>query len=696
MIELKRSRRLKKELSLLHVYAIATGTTLSAGLFLLPGLAAVEAGPAIVLAYVLAAVPLIPAMLSIVELATAMPRAGGVYYFLDRALGPMVGTIGGMGTWLALVLKVAFALIGMGAYIALFVSGVSITPVAIGLAIALGILNIYSAKKTGRFQLFLVVFLLSVLAWFIFNGLQEINPVHFTGFFDPGASAILSTAGLVYISYVGVTKIASLSEEIENPERNIPLGVFLALATALVIYGVGTVIMVGVLPMEVLRGDLTPVATTAKAILGEPGFILVSIAALVAFVSVANAGIMSASRYPLAMSRDHILPRFFHRLGKSGTPVSSILFTLGTIIAILLLLDPTGIAKLASAFQLLVFAFVCLAVIVMRESRIESYDPGFRSPLYPWTQITGIIAPLVLIAEMGALSIAFSAGILLAGAGWYWYYARGSVMRTGAIYHIFERLGQLRYSGLDRELRGILKEKGLREDDPYDEIVAKSYVIDLDKPTEFEDVVELASEWFAQFIPYSAKELKTQFLEGTRIGVTPVTHGIALPHLRIEGLEQSEMILVRCRPGIHIVYNNPLTPDDEDEAVVKAVFFLISPEDNPTLHLRILAQIAGRVDDENFMHEWEQAADDQELKEVLLHDERFLSLFVKKGTASETLIGKPLRELRIPDTCLIALLRRGGQTIVPKGDTVFQEGDKLTIIGDLKGMNEMKKRYGGG
>ncbi len=116
----KRKDRLKKELTLFHVYAIAAGTTLSAGFFLLPGLAAVEAGAALPLAYLIAVIPLIPAMLSIIELGTAMPRAGGVYYFLDRTMGPMVGTIGGFGTWAALVLKVSFALIGMGAYINLF------------------------------------------------------------------------------------------------------------------------------------------------------------------------------------------------------------------------------------------------------------------------------------------------------------------------------------------------------------------------------------------------------------------------------------------------------------------------------------------------------------------------------------------------------------------------------------------------
>ncbi|MDG5469781.1 amino acid permease [Deltaproteobacteria bacterium IMCC39524] len=160
MTMIKQRKRLKKELRLLDVYAIATGATLSAGFFLLPGIAAAEAGPALVLAYMLAAVPLIPAMFSVIELATAMPRAGGVYYFLDRALGPFVGTIGGIGTWLALILKVAFALVGMGAYISLFVPELPIVPIAVMLAVLLSIVNLVGAKKVGvcKFFWFLVYF----------------------------------------------------------------------------------------------------------------------------------------------------------------------------------------------------------------------------------------------------------------------------------------------------------------------------------------------------------------------------------------------------------------------------------------------------------------------------------------------------------------------------------------------------------
>jgi amino acid transporter/mannitol/fructose-specific phosphotransferase system IIA component (Ntr-type) len=686
-------KRLKKELTLFDVYAVATGATLSSGFFLLPGLAAAEVGSAIVLAYMVAAIPLIPAMLCIVELATAMPRAGGVYYFLDRTLGPMAGTVGGIGTWLALVLKVSFALVGMGAYLKLFFPDAEIQPIAIGLAILLGLLNAFGAKKTGALQVFLVIGLLAILAVFIGGGLPEVNLANFRSMFDVETSSLLATAGMVYISYVGVTNVASLSEEVKDPERNLPLGVFLALATAIVVYALGTATLVGLVPSDELAGDLTPVATAAHVRFGDIGALFLSIAALLAFTSVANAGTLSASRYPLAMSRDHLAPRFFQRIGKLGTPLYAIGFSVGTIVAIIILLDPTKIAKLASSFQLFMFALICLAVIVMREAKLASYDPGYRSPFYPWLQIFGIVSAGVLIFEMGIWSLSFTLGLALVGVLWFLFYGRKRVRRTGAIFHVFERLGRSRYEGLDHELRGILREKGLREEDPFEEIVARSLVIDLEDPVEFEAVVEDVSQWVANHTEHSAEEIRDQLLERTHIGATPVTHGVGLPHLWIQELQHPEMVLVRCRePGVHIRYMHPLT-DQETEEDLKAIFFLFSPDDDPSMHLRILAQIAEHVDSDSFASEWETARNDQELKEVLLHDERFVSLAIGKDSKTSDLVGHPLRDIDLPDGVLIAMVRRGNHVYVPDGATVLEAGDSLTMIGDAAGLKELHARY---
>ena len=194
-----KSKRLKKELKLLDVYAIATGTTLSAGFFLLPGIAAQQAGSGIVLAYLIASIALIPAMLSLVELSTAMPRAGGVYYFLDRSMGPFFGTIGGIGTFLVLILKVAFSLIGMGVYISIFFPEVQIIPVAISLALVLGLVNLAGSKKSGGIQIVLVIILIAILVWFITGGLIITNAGKFQEIFNTNYATLFFLQRVWYI-----------------------------------------------------------------------------------------------------------------------------------------------------------------------------------------------------------------------------------------------------------------------------------------------------------------------------------------------------------------------------------------------------------------------------------------------------------------------------------------------------------------
>jgi len=697
----KRSKS-KKHLGLFGVYAIATGATLSSGFFLLPSFATQIAGPAVVLAYLIAGLLLIPPMLSKIELGTAMPRSGGAYYFLDRSLGPMVGTIGGLGIWLALLLKTAFALVGMGAYLQLFLpaeTGESVyTFIALGLVVFFCGLNILGAKKTTSFQIVLVVLLLALLTWFLTAGSLSIKPANFTGFFDQGTNNILSAAGLVFISYVGVTKVISVAGEIKNPERNLPLGLFLAIGTALTVYILGLLVMVGVSGtgnLIFVNGEinLTPVSTVAAEITGSStGSYIMAVAAIFAFLSVANAGILSASRYPLAMSRDHLLPPSLRKVDGKGTPIIGIIVSASVIAVAILFLDPLKIAKLASAFQLLMFALLCLSVIVMREAELPSYDPGYRAPFYPWLQIVGATACIAIIFIMGWMPVIFSTGIIVVGAIWYFAYARKRVDRYGAIYHIFERLGRKRFAALDIELREILKEKGLRAHDPFDEIVAMARVIDAPQGATFEDIVTSAAEELSALLPTTASSLAEGFLEGTRVGATPVTGGVALPHLRLPELTKPIMVIARSTSGVTVDVGDVFGAVHEEESI-HAIFFLVSPEDDPSQHLRLLAQLAGHVEKEGFMTKWLASETNQEMKEILLREDRFMSLQLAIGHPTEPLIDVPISLLSFPEDCLVAIIHRRGHMVVPRGSTVLEEGDQLTIIGDQRGIRSLKDRF---
>ena len=245
---------------------------------------------------------------------------------------------------------------------------------------------------------------------------------------------------------------------------------------------------------------------------------------------------------------------------------------------------------------------------------------------------------------------------------------------------------------MEIELRGIMKEKGLRKEDNFDAIVERSKVIDYDKTKTFEEVVEEVSHYLARIVPHSFEELQKQFLEGTRIGATPVTHGIAIPHIRIQGMLQPEMILVRGKKGIKINFVNPITDKEENETV-HAIFFLVSPEQNPTQHLRLLAQIAGRVEEESFYDDWMAAQSEAEIRLALLHDERWITLKLSSKNATAEMINKAIKEVKLPENALIAVIRRAGRSIIPKGNVVLKEGDILTIIGDPAAMRELEEKY---
>ncbi|SHF56065.1 Amino acid transporter [Fodinibius roseus] len=706
---IEEAKKLKKKLGAFDVFAIATGAMFSSGLFLLPGLAAGETGPSVFLAYLVSGLFVLPTMLSKAELATAFPRAGGTYYIIDRTLGPLMGSIGGIGSWLSLVFKSAFALIGMGAYISIFFE-VPITPVAIILTVAFGALNIFGAKETSKLQNILVVTLISIMAFYLVQGFSylfsldflDIHRKQFTPFFTNGIQGFFATVGMVFVSYAGLTKVVSVAEEVENPDRNIPRGMFLSIFTAITVYVAGVYIMTAVLEPAAFREDLTPVATAGEIFLswlpGDIGLILVVIAAIAAFASTGNAGIMSASRFPLAMARDNLVHPKLAQIGKFDTPAISIIATTGMMVFLLLVFNVKEVAKLASAFKLLLFGLLNLAVIVMRESKIKEYDPGYIAPFYPWIQMMGILISGLLILEMGILSIMFTVAIMLLSVVWYYYYAYNQIDRQGAIYHVHERLGQFKDRGLEREMRRIMQEKGLREEDPYELVVSKAAVLDVEEPdVTYEYIVRKASHNLAARVNVEADQLFQEFEEMSGFGVIPIGEGAALNHSRLNVKTEPELFIIRVKDGLSVPAKHFKSSADDEKAgenKLYAIFFLVSSEDNATQHLRFLAHLADMIDQDDFLQRWLKADNEGEIREILLRNERFINLKIRSDDETGRMIGKKIHEIELPGESLIAILKHEDQISIPHGNTIIRDGDELSIIGeadDIKRIKELKK-----
>ncbi len=711
---------LKKELGLWDVYSIATGALFSSGFFLLPGIATAQAGPSTVLAYLLAGVLMVPSMLSMLELATALPRAGGAYYFLDRSLGPAVGTMAGIGAWLVLVLKAAFALVGMGAYLAI-TPGLGpllaqegeagawlVKTLAAVLAVVFVLVNILGTKESTRIQSVLVVVLLVVLGgfavegvWYVFTELPESELTHqYRPFLheDDGIEGLFATVGLVFVAFAGLTQVASVSEEVRRPERNLPLGMFLSLATGLALYVVGVFIMIAVLDPQTLREDLAPVATAAESFASwvppTLGALLIIASALAAFVSTGNAGILTASRYPLAMARDRLLPPVFKKVGRFNTPTPGILLTGAGMIFFIVAFSAEGVAKLGSTFNLLIFALVNVAVIVMRESRISTYDPGFRIPLYPWMPIAGLFISGWLIVGMGWLSITFSVGVILFGAIWYVRYGRPRVDRYGAMHHVFARLGRHRHPELPAEFREIMKEKGLRAGDPYDEIVQRAPLFEAGPGDSLDDILEEAVQLLADRLPMDASAIEACLRRTGRYGGAPMSLGVAVLHFQTDGAERPEMVLVRARDGLCLsVPSDDPVQEEETSCEVFALFFLVSSRSKSGQHLRILAHLADRAEDPAFLRSWLRVRGEKALKDLLLRETGILELAISPDDGTRTLIGTPIHQLQLPTDVAVAAIERRGKYLEPRRDVELRKGDVVTIIGDAEAVDRVHARH---
>jgi mannitol/fructose-specific phosphotransferase system IIA component (Ntr-type) len=176
--------------------------------------------------------------------------------------------------------------------------------------------------------------------------------------------------------------------------------------------------------------------------------------------------------------------------------------------------------------------------------------------------------------------------------------------------------------------------------------------------------------------------LSREFMEEVTAGFVPVAVGAALPHIRLAGLDHPEMLLVRLHGGLATPDPDgaELTPGAHEE--LRAMFFLVSPQEKPGQHLRLLGHLATHVDDPGFLDLWMGARNELELRESLLREERSLTVWVRGDRASADWIGRPVRDLELPRNTLVALIRRDGSGLVPDGSSVIREDDHLVIIGN--------------
>ena len=608
------SEKLKKELGLLDLFSISAGAMISSGLFVLPALAYAKTGSSMILAYLLASILVIPAMLSKAELATAMPKSGGTFFYIDRSLGPRMGTIGGLAAWFSLALKSAFALVGIGVFTLLLNPGfteIEIKLIAVAFCIIFTFINILGVKHTGKIQRALVVGLLCLLTIYIIWGSFSIQRSRYAVSELPGFGSIFATAGLVFVSFGGLTKICSVAEETKNPGRNIPLGMAISWGVVSLLYGLVIIVTVGLLDGSDLQGSLTPISHGGRIIAGQFGLVIMSIAAILAFISTANGGLLAASRDPMAMGKDELLPGFFGKVSKRGTPVFSILFTSAFMICVILFLDLESLVKTASTLKILLFLLVIISLIVIRRSKMKHYHPKFRSPLFPWIQIFGIIAYSFLIFEMGTVPLLIVGFFIVFGGCWYFIYSSGKIKREYALLHIVERVTGIKTTNylLDEELREIVIERDDITKKRFENLIKECPVIDFKTSLSQENFSRIVANSLAKRLKIKPAKIMKLLIKREKDPDTTIHSGLAIPFIKIPGHSKFEIMLVRDIEGIII---------SEEDSPIYAAFIIVSTLDERNFYLHALMWLVQIAEGIDFDKEWLSANNIDELRNVIL------------------------------------------------------------------------------
>ncbi len=608
----------RKTISSTALFALASGTMISSGIFILPGLAYGQIGPLVILSYFLAGTVAFLSSLSLIELSTAMPKAGGDYFYITRSLGPGVGTVMGLLSWLALMLKTAFAVFGL-AELSFVLFGLPPQLMAIGLALLFVILNLIGTGEAITLEVILVFALLAIMLAYVVLGFTEWNSQHFSSgqsLFPSrenpwdGLRMLFQSAAFVFVSFGGLLNVTTMAEEVKNPGRDIPRAMILSVTLITLLYVAMVGITTAVLPPEEFAGSLTPIADSAIKIAGRPGQLVIVFASALAFITTGNAGVMAASRYPLALSRDGLLPEGISRCNRKGTPYVAILLTgLGIIIAVLIPLE--SLVKVASTVILVTYIATNIAIIVLRESSVRNYAPLFRIPLYPYVPVAALLLMGYFLIELGVSSLEIlllfgSTGLLI-----YLLYGRKRSRYEFAALHLIKNMvnRQLQSEGLEEELREIIRDREQLSQDITDELLKKAYMLDISHKETLHGVFQMAGSLLAPVTGLSSEAISRQLEEREQMMSTALSPFISVPHILIPETEEIWLCLIRCQKGLYF---------DEAHKEIKSMVILIGSEKRRDDHLKILTGLVHIFRNKEFERVWTEGKDMEAIRDQLI------------------------------------------------------------------------------
>jgi APA family basic amino acid/polyamine antiporter len=427
---------LKRSLGPAALIGLGIGAIIGAGLFSLTGIAAANnAGPAVVLSFVLAAIGCAFAGMCYSEFAAMIPIAGSAYTYAYATLGELLAWIIGWDLVLEYAVGAATVSISWSSYVVSFLHdfGISLPaaliaspwqPVkladgstaygvinlpAVLIVVALSILLMIGIQESARVNELMVVLKVSVVLIFIIGGWGYMNSANHTPFIPPntgrfgefGWSGIVRAAGIIFFAFIGFDAVSTAAQEARNPQKHMPVGIIGSLAICTLLYVLFAWVMTGLQPYTAFKGSAAPVAVAIAATPFTWLASAVKFAIICGYTSVILVMLLGQSRVFFSMSRDGLLPKLFSNVHpKFRTPWRSNLLFAGFVGLFSAFAPISLVGEMTSIGTLLAFVIVCVAILVMRRSQPDLRRP-FRTPMVPLVPILGIIANLGLMLGLG-------------------------------------------------------------------------------------------------------------------------------------------------------------------------------------------------------------------------------------------------------------------------------------------------------
>jgi len=254
-------------------------------------------------------------------------------------------------------------------------------------------------------------------------------------------------------------------------------------------------------------------------------------------------------------------------------------------------------------------------VIVLRESGLGNYRPLFRSPVYPWLQLAGLLGLGFVLFELGAGAYAIIAVLILAAFLVFWFFGRKEARQESALLHLIARLTDRRLvsGSLEAELKQIIKERDEIVWDRFDHLVEDAVVLDEEDAMERDAFFQLAARQIAPRLDLSPERMAAILKQREDENSTLLSSSLAVPHVVVEGKERFEILIARVKGGVRF---------SEDAPAVDTIFVLAATRDERNFHLRALAAIAQVAQQAGFEERWAAARDAQGLRDVILLTKR--------------------------------------------------------------------------